>query len=176
MNVSEQGVGPHSPQRHQVVPRTLVFVTRCRPGDGLPELLLLKGSADKRLWANHYNGLGGHVEAGEDLWQAARREVREEAGLELSDLCLRGTVHIDTGREPGVMLAVFRAEARDDAPLSGPEGALAWLPAAGLADYPLVADLYRLIPLVLEEGPIFHGHYAPDAAGQLHYRFRREGS
>ena len=45
------------------------------PVTGEPEVLLLRGAADKRLWANRYNGLGGHVEAGEDVLSAAKREA-----------------------------------------------------------------------------------------------------
>lgn len=39
-------------------------------------------------WAGYYAAPGGHIEFGESFEQAARREVREETGLEIADLRL----------------------------------------------------------------------------------------
>ena len=58
--------------RYQAVPRVLIFL---RNRD---DVLLLKGAPDKRIWANKYNGVGGHIESDEDVISAARREVTEE--------------------------------------------------------------------------------------------------
>ncbi|MEX1248597.1 MAG: NUDIX domain-containing protein, partial [Anaerolineales bacterium] len=61
--------------RYKFIPRVLVFLTR---GD---EVLLIKRGADRPVFPNLYNGLGGHVERGESVMAAARREVEEESGL-----------------------------------------------------------------------------------------------
>ena len=71
MFVSNQGA---LDDRYKLVPRTLIFLSH------QDQLLLLKGSPHKRLWANLYNGLGGHIEQGEDILSAARRELAEEGG------------------------------------------------------------------------------------------------
>ena len=97
MNVTEQGTREAGRQHYLAVPRTLVFLTGANPVTGADELLLLKGAPHKRLWAGKYNGLGGHVEAGEDIRAAAVREVWEEAGIAVEHLTLRGVVNIDTG-------------------------------------------------------------------------------
>ena len=39
-----------------------------------------------------YRPLGGAVHPGETTQEAVRREIREELGLEISDLCLLGTI------------------------------------------------------------------------------------
>ena len=111
MNTTEQQT--RAAGRHLVTPRVLIFLTRGR--DRAQEVLLLKGAPDKRLWANRYNGLGGHVEATEDVYAAARREVQEEAGIAVDGLALRGIVTIDAGSDaqgprPGVLMFVFTGE------------------------------------------------------------------
>ena len=47
-------------------------------------------SHDEQL--GKYNGLGGKVERGEDVAEAMRRELREEANIEATEMQLRGTV------------------------------------------------------------------------------------
>ena len=66
MSQSDQGVAHN---RYTVILRTAIFLRR---GDSY---LLLKGAPTKRLWANKYNGLGGHVENGEDVLSAAKWEL-----------------------------------------------------------------------------------------------------
>jgi len=177
MNVKDQGVGPAKTggkQRYQAIPRTLIFVTSRNSdggGDG-EDVLLLKGAPTKRLWANHFNGLGGHVEPGEDILAAAHREWAEETGLPVSDLTLRGVVNIETGGEAGVLVFVFRGHTDQRRPQSSPEGTPEWIPLARLTDFPLVDDLPLLIPRTLSDDPIFFAHYAPDADGVMQTNFR----
>jgi 8-oxo-dGTP diphosphatase len=175
MNASDQGTREPQRARYQAIPRTLIFVTSAHPETGAQEILLLKGAPTKRLWANLYNGLGGHVEPDEDVLTAARRELDEEAGLQPEQLNLRGVINIHTGSDeaglrPGVLVFVFHAHSEQRTVRATPEGMPEWLPVAKLADYPLVDDLYTVIPRVLAGG-FFYGHYAPDAEGHMVYHF-----
>lgn len=146
MPASDQGADPAN--RYMLIPRTLIFLTR---PDG--EVLLLKGAPGKRLWANLYNGIGGHVERGEDVLSAARRELAEETGLASADLWLCGVVLVDTGQDPGIGIYVLRGTAGHGSLVSSPEGNLEWVPAGQIDRLPLVADLYVLLPRILDMRP-----------------------
>ncbi len=143
----------NDPTRYTAIPRTLVFLTR---GD---EVLLLKGAPHKHLWAGKYNGLGGHIEAGENPYRAARREVREEAGLEVADLTLRAVIHVTLPTPPGVMLFVFVGAAPPGEPRPSEEGEPVWVKRVTLSGLPLVEDLTQLLPRILEPGDLLFGEY-----------------
>ena len=126
--------------RYMLIPRVLIFLRR---GE---RWLLIRGAADKRLWAGKYNGLGGHIEPGEDPLSAARRELNEETGLQAETLRLCGVAAIDTQNNPGVGLYIFYGTSSQGQLQPSAEGELEWLSTAELAGRPLVEDL----PLLLE--------------------------
>ena len=128
--------------RYTVVPRTLIFLERD------DDVLLLHG-ADSKWFAGMYNGIGGHIEAGEDVRTAAERETHEETGLSPASLDLVATVHV-TGDRPGVLLFVFRGTVFGDVDHTATdEGTLEWIPVAEISNYPLVPDLKWLLPRAL---------------------------
>jgi 8-oxo-dGTP diphosphatase len=155
-----------SNNRYQVVPRTLCFVIH---GD---DVLLLRGAPDKPIWPNKYNGVGGHIEAGEDVYSAARREIEEETGLAVHDLCLRGTINIpvDEASNTGILVFVFSATSATRDARPSKEGALEWVPRNRVTDFDLVEDLPIILPRVLAmeaaDAP-FHAHYHYDEDDRL---------
>ena len=150
MDPDDQGVNETN---YTMIPRSLIFITKD------DWILLLKGASNKRLWADKYNGIGGHIEPGENLLQSAHRELLEETGLEVEKLDLRAVIHITMPQPPGVMLFVFIGEAQTKSTLTSAEGTPEWIPKADYEKCDLVEDLYTLLPRILEPGPLHYGTY-----------------
>ena len=118
-------------------------------------VLLVQHRTDGDRFRGLWNGIGGHVEAEEGIAQAARRELREEAGLEPSELVLRGVVHESGLVGHAHVLFVFLGRVEEPTHRS-PEGrALRWQPLDRLFELPLVHDAAELLGRALASGPPF---------------------
>ena len=151
-------------KRYTLIPRTLCFVF---DGD---DVLLLKGASKKGIWADKYNGVGGHVERNEDLYNATLREIYEETGLEVPNLQLAGIVNIDAGQDTGIGMFVFRASTTARTLQTSAEGELEWLPVSDLAGLDLVEDLPVILPRVFKMkagDPPFFARYHYGAQDEL---------
>jgi 8-oxo-dGTP diphosphatase len=173
MGKLDQGVAV-SARRYHVVPRTLCFITH---GD---DVLLLRGAPAKPIWPARCNGVGGHIEADEDVFTAAVREMHEETGLDVRDVRLRGVINIDAGDpQTGILLFVFTAEATHRHTRPSAEGTLHWVPREQMLDQPLVEDLPLILPHVLgrpANEPPFFAHYTYDESDQLVVTFAAHSS
>jgi len=162
---SEQGV---SDDRYAVIPRVLIFIFK---GE---EVLLLKGGPHKRIWPNRYNGIGGHIEQGEDVLSAARRELLEEAGIQADPLTLCGTILVDAGEPKGIAIYVFRGEYQSGQLVASAEGLLEWIPMKAINEYALVEDLTIILPRVSLSRPlvdIFSARYYYNEEDELKIEF-----
>ena len=156
------------PHRYLMNPRTAIFVRE----DG--RYLLMKGSPAKGWWAGKYNGLGGHIERGEDVLSAARRELHEETGL-TANLWLAGTIAVDRG-ELGILLFVFLGEQVRGDLIRTDEGDVGWIAESQLADLPVVDDLPVLIDRfrgMTPNDPPFAARSFYEADGRLTVEFSK---
>jgi 8-oxo-dGTP diphosphatase len=167
MSISEQGI---SLDRYMVIPRVLIFVTR---GDEILLLKLLPRNGKVTGWTGRYNGLGGHIERGEDSLTAARRELSEEAGVK-ADLRLCGILIVDTGEDVGIGLNIFSGEYVSGELAATHEGIPEWIPIKALEQTPLVDDGSILIGkiLAMKRGdPPFMARSFYDDTGKLIVKF-----
>jgi 8-oxo-dGTP diphosphatase len=108
-----------------------------------------------------YNGLGGKLDASEDVVAGMRREVREESGLECEALVLKGTISwpgFGKGGEDWFGF-VFRIDRWLGEPLEGnAEGTLEWVAVERVLELPLWEGDRHFLPLVFERSSRqFHG-------------------
>ncbi len=103
-----------------------------------------------------YNGLGGHMEPEEDIAACMIREIREESGLDVTAMTLRGTVNwTNFGPKYENWLAfVFLVTAfTGQPPASNEEGTLQWVPRATIMDLPMWPGDRYFLPLVFDDDP-----------------------
>jgi 8-oxo-dGTP diphosphatase len=157
-------------ERYTLYPRTLTFLLN---GE---DILLIQRSPDAPLFPGLFNGVGGHMERGEDVLSSARREVYEETGLEVPSLTLRCLLHVDEGPDsPGVLVFVFVGHTKRRDVVDSSEGALHWIPLADLGELNVLPDLpsllARILALPADAPPLFaHSVISPtNNAWEIHF-------
>ena len=155
------------------------------------EVLLIR--RNKRPDDDHFgkvNGLGGKVEPGEHILSGLRREIFEEAEVEIVEMEFRGTIAW-TGFGPkkvdwlGFIFLI--SEWKGTPKSSNDEGSLEWVPRKQLLDacseeefireeanLPLWEGDRRFIPLIFDSDPrSFHGVMPYDGEAFLSWSFER---
>lgn len=146
----------------------------------IPAVLIYVKSADDRVLMIHrlggvggqgkpgdyhagkWNGMGGKLEADESPWQGARRELREETGIDLPEGVLKflGTLqfpNFKAHKSEDWLCFVFTAHVsrKSSEIVLAPceEGALHWIPSRDILSLNLWAGDRHFIPYVLDEKP-----------------------
>jgi 8-oxo-dGTP diphosphatase len=108
-------------KRYMVIPRTLVFIKRKE------KYLLIKKNNKESFGFSKYNGVGGHIEKGEEPFNSALREVNEETGLEVGNMELAAILFVDNNINPGIQVFIFKADYAEGEILNSEEGILCWM-------------------------------------------------
>lgn len=148
--------------RHTVIPRTISFVFNKE------KVLLLKASREKE-WYGRYDPVGGHIEKGESILDSARKEIREEAGLEVTNLKLRGVVHVTGFFGKEIMLFVTSCNSDSVKLTASEEGNPEWIDLKELDSIDVLEDIKPILKHVIEMKPeeLFFGTSVFDGKDKL---------
>jgi 8-oxo-dGTP diphosphatase len=129
--------------------------------DGDSVLMIHRNKRPDDLHFGKYNGLGGKLEAGEDIVSCMRREIREEAGIEVELLRLRGTVSWPGFGKHGenwfgfvFVIDTWHGEVHS----GNDEGTLEWIPVTQVENLNLWPSDRHFLPMVFDtDSRPFHG-------------------
>lgn len=131
--------------------------------DGKCVLMIHRNARPDDLHLGKYNGLGGKVDAGEDVGTCMARELREEAGIEVEVMTLRATINWPGFGRNGenwfgfiFLITKWSGEVAD----SNHEGTLEWIKLDDLlaGQVPLWEGDRHFLPMIFDTNPNpFHG-------------------
>ncbi len=128
--------------------------------DGARVLLVHRNRREGDAHLGKYNGLGGKLERDEDVAACMRREIREESGLEVQEMRLRGTVSwpgFGKGGEDWLGFIFLVTRFTGEAWGENADGPLEWVELTRLHGLPMWEGDRHFLPLVFGGGPAFHG-------------------
>lgn len=134
--------------RYKVIPRSLIFLFN---GD---DVLLIRHNSPDKVGYGKWNGIGGHIENGEDPYYAAIREISEETGLLISKLNLEIITIIPETEEFGICLFIFSGFSARRKVIESSEGELKWVSLKVLRQFHLMEDLEYFLDLIAKNKKI----------------------
>ena len=125
-----------------------------------PRILL--GMKKRGFGAGRWNGFGGKLMEGESIEEAARREVREEAGLEVKDLERRGIIQFEFLNDPTCLeVHIFKVGSFSGQPIETDEMKPEWFTVDQIPFSQMWSDDPYWFPLFLQ-GKKFRGRFKFD--------------
>jgi len=145
--------------------------------DGRQTLLVHRNKREDDQHLGKYNGLGGKMVPGEDIYNCLIREISEEAGITCEKVVMRGTINW-TGFGPmgeDWFGFIFRIDSFRGTPRSSnEEGDLLWVNIEDLSNLPMWEGDKHFLPLVFDDDSrIFHGFMPYDKDRPLSWHYTR---
>jgi len=133
---------PNRPNTFTVIPRVLAFIERN------DEILFIRRLKEDAFAFQKLNGVGGHIEQGEDPLTAIRREVLEECGLSIHEFTLHAVIFIDIECNPGINVFVFSALYPGGEVQPSEEGDLVWVKKKDILRQNVIKDIPMLLKTI----------------------------
>lgn len=145
-------------------------LTLCMVHDGTRILL---GMKKRGFGEGRWNGFGGKVAPGETVEAAARRELREECGLEAAALEPRGTLRFEFAAEPEALeVHLFSVPSWRGEPSESEEMRPQWFRLSAIPYGAMWPDDRHWLPRFLEGASLDASFYFLDHDTLLHHSVR----
>lgn len=128
---------------------------------------VLLGYKKRGFGAGKWNGFGGKVEDGEEVFDAARREIKEEAGIDAIDLDRLGIVNFRFRGKPEILeVHIFKAKNFEGEVKESDEMKPQWFDIKEIPFHAMWPDDKHWIPLFLEDRK-FRGKFLFDESEKI---------
>lgn len=145
--------------------------------DGKQVLMIHRNKRPEDIHYGKYNGLGGRLEANEDVISGMRREIQEESGLVAEKMTLRGTISWPGFGKKGEdwFGFIFRIESWSGEVHTGNhEGTLEWVPLDKLFELALWPSDLMFLTMVFDDDPrIFYGSMPFEKGEMMSWSYQR---
>ena len=133
----------------------MIKCTLCYIENGSRYLMLLRNKKDADINRGKWIGVGGKLEPGETPEQCALREIKEETGLTVRDLSLRGVVTFLSDVWDGEVMYLYTARDFEGHLSECSEGELHWIDKQEIFDLPLWDGDRIFLKKLLTDAPYF---------------------
>ena len=142
-----------------------IISTCCYVRDNGKLLFLHRTKTEGLNKKQFYRGLGGKAEQGESPIDCVKREIKEEAGIEINPVW-KGVVTFSKPSSNDWEAHMFIAEGFKGNLINCPEGELSWVDEADVLNLEIPEGDKKLLPLLFKAGK-FHAHAKYDEYKEL---------
>lgn len=115
-----------------------------------------------------FTGVGGKTRFEEDINLSCIREVKEETGLDVKDLKLKGVIKtLLAESNSSWILFVYTSNDFSGRQINCPEGTLKWVMTDEVFDLKLIGFIKEMMPFILDKDSLIEGTIKHDIRGNV---------